>query len=83
MEMKTTLNSVSPKLWNPRGVFIAIREEGGQGTNPGPKRRARRGRMAAKTRPKPRFRGHQVTARAALRAARSLFCPLLGPVPSF
>ena len=63
-------------LWNPRGVFIGIRGTWGQGTNPGPKRRARRGRMAAETRLGPRFRGPLV-------AARGPFCPLSGPVPGF
>ena len=67
--MKTTPNSVYPQLWNPRGVFIASREEGGQGTNPGPKRGARRGPVAA--------------ARAALRAARSPFCLLTVSDPGF
>ena len=41
IEMKLLLKLCISLLWNPRGVFIAIREEGGQGTNPGPKRRAR------------------------------------------
>ena len=67
--MKTTLNSVYLQLWNPRGVYIGTREEGGQGTNPGPKRG--------------RSRGHTVAARAALRAARGPVCPLSGPVPGF
>ena len=81
--MKTTLNSVYPQLRNPRGVFIGAKGTGGQGTNPGPKYDRGRGRTAAKTRPKPHFRGHNVAARAALRAARCLFCPLSAPVPGF
>ena len=36
--MKTTPNSAYVPSANPRGVFIGTREEGGQGTNPGPKR---------------------------------------------
>ena len=53
----------------PRGVFIATKEEGGQGTGLGPKRG--------------QGRGHTGAARAALRAARCLVCPLSGDVPGF
>ena len=69
-------------LWNPRGVFIGIRGTGGQGTNPGPKRRAPRpyGRGNAAW---PAFRGPLVAARAALRAARDPFGPLLDSAPDF
>ena len=75
-------NETTPKtlhIFNsetPGGVFIATREEGDQGTNPGRKRRVRRDRMAAETRLWPRFRGHRVARRAALRAARCPFYPL-------
>ena len=69
MKMKTTLNSVYLPTEEPRGVFIGTREEGGQGTNPGPKSGARR--------------GHVVAAHAALRAARSLFCLLSVSGPGF
>ena len=52
MEKKNyTKLCISPTL-EPQGVFIAIREEGGQGTSPGPKR----GRGS----------GHTRAARAAL-----------------
>ena len=81
--MKLLLKLCFLLLWNPRGVFIGIRGTGGQGTNPAPKQRARRGRMAAETRLGPRFCGPLVAARAALRAARGPFCPLSGPVPGF
>ena len=70
MEMKTTLKLCISSLGNPRGVFIATREEGGQGTNPGPKRRARRGRMAAETRPS------SGRARGALSRAQSFLSPV-------
>ena len=66
--MKTTPNSTYSRSGNPKGVFIATREEGGQGTNPGPKRRTRRGRMAA---------------RVELRAARGPFCSLSESGPGF
>ena len=69
MEMKTTPNFAYPCSETPGGVFIATREEGGQGTGPGPKRG--------------RGRGHTRAARAALRAARGPVCPLSGPVPGF
>ena len=59
--MKTTPKTLYIFNSRTQGVFIATREEGGQGTNPGPKRG--------------RSRGHKVAARAALRAARCLFCP--------
>ena len=59
---------ISP-VWNPKGGFIATREEGGQGTNLGPKRG--------------RSRGPTVAARAALRAARGHVCPLSGSVSGF
>ena len=50
MKMKLLLKlCISPSL-EPQGIFIAIREEGGQGTSPGPKR----------------GRGHKVAARGAL-----------------
>ena len=49
----------------PRRVFIGIRDEGGQGTNPGPKRGAPRAHVAAETRHMPRFRGSTLAARAA------------------
>ena len=83
MKMKLLLKLCIYSTLEPKGVFIGTREEGGQGTNPGPKRRARRDRTAAETRPKPHFRGHQVVARAALRVARSLVCPLSVPEPGF
>ena len=67
--MKTTPNSVYLLSETPGGVFIATMEEGGQGTNPGPKRG--------------RGRGHPGAARAALRAARGPVYPLSGPVPGF
>ena len=67
--MKTTPKTLHIQLWNPRGVFIGTREEGGQGTNPSPKRRARRGPLVA--------------ARAALRAARGPFGPLSDSAPGF
>ena len=69
MKMRTTLNLAYLPLWNPRGVFIGTREEERQGTNPGPKRGARR--------------GHVAVARAALRAARSPFCLLSVSGPGF
>ena len=69
MEMKLLLKLCISPVWNPRGVFIATREEGGQETSPGPTRG--------------RGRGHTRTARAALRAARCLVCPLSAPVPGF
>ena len=69
MEMKLLLKLSISLLKNPRGVFIATREEEGQGTGPGPKRG--------------RGRGHTRVARAALRAARGSVCPLSGPVPDF
>ena len=40
MEMKTTLKLCIYPSESPRGVFIGTREEGSQGTDPGPKRRA-------------------------------------------
>ena len=69
MEMKLLLKLCISLLWNPRGVFIATREERGQGTGPGPKRG--------------RGRGHTGAARAMLRAARGPVCPLSGSVPGF
>ena len=76
MELKTTPNSVSPRLWNPRRQFIGIKGTRGQGTRCGPKRRARR--------------GHQVLARAAIKCSRarriepravlSVPCQFLSPV---
>ena len=69
MEIKTTLKLCISPLWNPRGVFIGTREEGGQRTSPGPKRG--------------RGRGHTVAARAALGAAHYLVCPLSALVPGF
>ena len=42
MKMKLLLKLCMFLLWNPKGVFIGIRGTGGQGTNPGPKRAARR-----------------------------------------
>ena len=38
MEMKTTLKLCISSSEGPKGVFIGIREKGGQGTDPGPKR---------------------------------------------
>ena len=83
MEIKITPNSAYLPSGNPTGVFIDTRATGGQGTDPGPKRAARRGRTAAETRLGPRFRGPLVAARVALRAARGPFCLLSGPVPGF
>ena len=60
----------------PRGVFIATRE-GGPGGQPLAQN------ATAKMWPRPRFRGHMMAARAALRAARCLVCPLSGDVPNF
>ena len=54
--MRTTLNLAYLQRRNPRGVFIATREEGGQETGPGPKCGRGRGCTAAETRPRPRFR---------------------------
>ena len=69
MEMKLLLKLCISPVWNPRGVFLGTREEGSQGTGPGPKR----------------GRGRSLTgaAHAALRAARGPVCPLSGPVPGF
>ena len=52
--MKTTPKLCISCFSGTQGVFIATREEGGQGTGPGPKRG--------------RDRGHTGAARAALRA---------------
>ena len=73
---------ISFTLENPKGIY---RHQGyeGPGDRSGPKRRARRGRRAAETRPKPRFRGHSMAARAALRATRGPVCVLSVPVPGF
>ena len=75
---------ISPTLEPQRG-FIGTREEGGQGTNPGPKRGRGCGRTAAEMRLWPRFRGYRLAARAALRTARCPFGPLsdLLPVSGF
>ena len=73
MEMKTTLNSVLLQFGNPRGVFIATREEGGQLETAGQNLKCRQAHMAAKSRPWPHFRGHVMAVRAVLRAAR---CPV-------
>ena len=67
--LQISLKSDLPSFGNPRGLFIGIRGTGTQGTRSDPKRRTRR--------------GHQVAARAALRAARSLFCLLSVLVPGF
>ena len=67
--MRTILKLCTLLVLEPRGVYIGIREEGGQGTNLGPKRG--------------RSRDHTVAAHAALRAARGPVCPLSGPVPDF
>ena len=78
--MKITLkHCISPNS-RTQGVFIGTREERGQGTNPGLKYGRDRTRTAA---PRPRFHGHTVAPRAALRAARCLVCPLSGSVPDF
>ena len=74
---------ISPTL-ELRGVFIGTRGTGGQGTNPGPKRGARRGRTATETRLGPCFCGRTaavVVASAALRAAPVLFFSCLYLVP--
>ena len=60
--MKITPKTLHVLALKPQGVFIATREEGGQGTGPGPKRH--------------RGRSHTGAVRAALRAARCPFCPL-------
>ena len=83
MEMKLLLKLAYPRSGTPGGVFIGIRETGGQGTNPGTKRRERRGRTAAETRLGPRFCSPLVAACAALRAARGPVCPLSGSAPDF
>ena len=67
--MKTTLNSIYLPSENPRGVFIGTREEGGQGTNPGPKRRARRGRV------------RRFEPRAVLSVSCQFQCPVSGLQP--
>ena len=69
MEMKLLLKLCISPVWNPRGVFIATREEGDLGTSPGPKRGGGRGPTRA--------------ARAALQSARGPVCPLSGSVPGF
>ena len=61
------------------GVFIGAKGTGGQGTNPGPKRRARGGRIAAETRQMPRKRGITLAARAAPPAACRLVVPRRAP----
>ena len=66
---ETTPKTLHIQLRNPRGVFIGAKGTGGQGTNPGPKRRARR--------------GHSGAAHAVLRAARGPVCPLSGPGAGF
>ena len=67
--MKTTPKTLYISNSGTQGVFIATKEEGGQGTNPDPKGG--------------RGRGHKVAARAALRAVRGPVCPLSGSVPGF
>ena len=74
--MKTTPKTLHIPSLEPRGVFIATREEGGQGTGPGPKRGRGHGRTAAKTRPGPRFRGHTAEAPAAFWARACPLAPL-------
>ena len=81
--MKTTPKLCIFLLWNPRGVFIGFRGTGGQGTGCDPKRRARRGRIAAETRQKPRFRGSPGAARGAPPAARCPVVALSDKVPGF
>ena len=67
--MKLLLKLCISQVWNPRGVFIATSEEGGQGTSPGPKRGRGRGHTGG-------------AARAALRAVRGPLvpCQVLCPV---
>ena len=74
--MKTTPKTMYILALKPQGAFIATREEGGQGTNPGPRRGRDRGRMAAETWPRPRFRGNTVAARCPV-------CLLSGDIPDF
>ena len=76
--MKTTPNSIYLLLKAPGEVFIGTREEGGQGTNPGPKWRARRGRMTAFPRPL----GGRVR-RFEPRAVLLVPCQILLPVSGF
>ena len=77
------LLTLPPSFWNPRGVFIGIRRTGGQGTGRDPKRRARRGRIAAETRQKRRFRGCPCAARAAPPVVRCLVVALSDKVVGF
>ena len=65
MKMKLLLKLCLSLTLKPRGVYIGIREEGGQGTRRDPKRRARRRRMASFPRQKPHFRGCPWSACAA------------------
>ena len=81
--MKTTPNFAYLPSANSRGVFIGTSKEGGQGTRWDPKRRARRGRIAAETRQMPRFRGSPWAARAAPPVARCPVVPLSAKAPSF
>ena len=64
------------------GVFIGAKGTGGQGTNPGPKRRARHGRMAAETRSCARAAAIQWPRerRFEPRAVPSVPCQALCPV---
>ena len=69
MKMRTTLNLAYLPTLEPRGVFIGTREEGGQRTNPGPKRG--------------RGRGYPWATRAALPAAHCPVVPLSASAPGF
>ena len=60
MKMKTTPKTLYIFNSGTQGVFIATREEGGQGTNPGPKR----------------GRGHKVAARGASSRTLSCLSPV-------
>jgi len=68
MEWKTTPNSAYLLSENPKGVFIATREEGGQLETAGQKHGRSHAHMAV---------------RAALRVARCLVCPLSDSMPGF
>ena len=73
--MKTTPKTCISSTLEPQGVFIGAKGTGGQGTNPGPKRRARHGRTAAKTRPRPRFCGRMGAAAPAFGPGLSTWPP--------
>ena len=81
--MRTTLISAYLLLRNPRGVFIGAKGTRGQETRCDPKRRARRGRIAAETRQMSLFRGSPWAARAAPPAARYPVAPLSAKAPGF